>query len=531
MNSFISHFKPWGFALLCLLVIEASYWFAYNPPRVTWNSFLDLQFTQEESFQRLVAHDKLLAAENLQADIIQVGDSSGLHGVQPPIVMSYLPGYTYLNLSVATNLGFSGYLNMAKVQLQRNPGARYLVLYTSPIGGVPRRILWDDDQKLMASLIHNEFLSPLHRLIQLPSLSARRDMIDRVYYLGYHFRQKDAPLSNNRGYLAFLDSFRQSNGWTRETDVEGDVPSNIYKNILPGIDLNQPVDPNLVRATLRRLPKVTDERYYDWRTLTERSYFDVVYDAFADLAKANGVKLILVFNPLPESLRRPEFEELMDWRAIESGIARFRQRHPEVVVTDFAFWPDDRFSVFSHISTSASIESSRRVAEMLARIVEPRAAGSPVSQRWLAEPEQTVDIDFRGHFAGYGWTDTAGTTNRFPMQFIGPRGKAWLFVRVKPGMDYHLRASFQGAPTAVEAMKLTANGIPAKHQASGRSGDQGWIEWLLPAAEVERYSGWLNLEFHTGPVEPALRLAFQRIGLSSVSRGDGGTSSENILRR
>ena len=519
MNSFISHFKPWILALVCLLAIESAYWLAFRPPRATWNSFLDMPFAQEESFQRSVAFDKLVSASDFDADIIQVGDSSGFHGVQSPVVMSYLPGYSYLNMSVATNLGFSGYLNMARVQLERNPAARYLVLYTSPIGGVPRKILWDEDQKLMAPLIHNEFLSPLHRLVQLPTLSARREITDRVYYLNYRLRQKDAPLTNNRGYLAFTNSFRQSNGWSRETDVEGDVPSNIYKAILPpNTDLKSPLDRNLLRVSLARLPKVTDEPYYDWRTLGMRSYFDVVYDAFADLAKAHGVKLIIVFNPLPESVRLPEFEALMDWRAIEAGMARFRLRHPEVVVTDFEFWPDERFSVFSHVSTTASLDSSRRVGEMLARIVEPRAAGKEYSQHWLAKPEQTVSVDFGGPFAGYGWTDAEGTTNHFPMQYIGPRGKAWLFAHVKPGVDYRLRASYKGALPDVAGIKLIANGVQAKHQANGEKEGTYWIEWLLPAAEVDRYSGWLNLEFDSGVPGNKPGISFNNVMISAQEK-------------
>ncbi|MBT8621907.1 hypothetical protein [Polynucleobacter paneuropaeus] len=464
MNSFISHFKPWVLALVCLTVFEAGFQLAFNPPRITWNSFLDFKFTEQETFQRLVAHDKVIASEGFHADIIQVGDSSGLHGVIPPVVMSYLPGYTYVNMSVATNLGFSGYLNLARLQLKRNPSARYLVLYASPIGGVPRKILWDDDQNLMAPQIYNEFLSPLHHLFQLPSLSFRQEVIGNAYYLGYRFQQKDAVLSKNRGYLAFTKSFRETNGWVRETDVEGDIPSDIFKNILAGANLN---DSENVRAALRKLPKVTDEYFFDWHTFQRRSYFDVVYGAFANLANAHGVKLILVFNPLPESLRRPEFEELMDWKAIEASLARFRKQHPEVIVTNFEFWPDEDFSVFSHIATPASIKSSRRVGELLAKVIEPRSIALFGSERYLFEPQNSLDIDLSGYFAGYGWTDSAGATAGFPMQHIGPRGKAWIFAHIKPGSGYLLKIFYKGIREDVRGMRLFVNGTNAIRKTGG----------------------------------------------------------------
>jgi len=496
MNSFILHFKSWLLALACIVAIEVSYYAIAQPPRANWNSFLDFQFTQEESFQRLVAHHKIIAAENADPDIIQVGDSSGLHGVQPPVVMATIPGFNYLNLSVATNLGYNGYYNIAKLQLQRSPNARYLVLYTSPIGGVPRKILWDEDQKLMAPLIHNEFLSPLHRLFQLPTLAARRDVIDYVYYMGYRFKQRNAPLAINRGYLAFDAVFRESNGWTRETDVEGDVPTNIYKAILPGIDLNQPVDANIVRYALSKLPKVTDERFFSWRTFSQTSYFDHVYDAFADLAKAHGVKLILIFNPLPQSVKRPEFNDFMDWAAIEAGLNRFRQRHPEVVVTDFEFWPDAKFSVFSHVSTLASNESSQRVGLILKSILGSPKPDSRPQTKLLAGDPKVVEIDFDKSYAGYGWTDQNGTTNRFPLKYVGPRNRAWVYTAVKPGAAYSVRAVFKGdTPDLARRLRLSVNELAARKLAFGQEGDDIWAEWQVPESTVDKYRGWITLEF------------------------------------
>ena len=180
MNSFILPFRPWLLALAGLVAIELGYYAVARPPRIAWNSFLDLPFAQTDTFQRLVAHGKIVAFDKADPDIIQVGDSSGLHGVQPPIVMSHIPGYNYLNLSVATNLGYSGYYNMAKLQLKRSPSARYLVLYASPLGGIPRKSLWDEDQNLMAPLIHNEFLSSLHRLVQLRRSYPREPLLAAV---------------------------------------------------------------------------------------------------------------------------------------------------------------------------------------------------------------------------------------------------------------------------------------------------------------------------------------------------------------
>ncbi len=502
MNSFISHFKPWLWALLTLAAIELTYYGVMRPPRATWNNFLNFDFAQTESFQRLVAHDKIVAFEKADPDVIQVGDSSGLHGVQSPIVMSHIPGWNYLNMSVATNLGYSGYYNMARLQLERSPHARYLVLYTSPLGGVPRRILWDDDQKLMAPHIYNEFISPLHQLFQLPTLAARKDVTNYVYYLGHRFKQRDAPLSNNRGYLAFSAVFRESNGWTRETDVEGDIRANIFKGILPNIEVGDNVNPDLVRTALRMLPKVTDEHFYDWWTFSDVSYFDHVYDAFAELAKAYGVKLVLVFNPLPDSTKRAEFEELMDWKAIRSGLDRVRRRHPDVVVSNIDFWPDEHFSVFSHIGTPSSLESSHRVGRIMKDIIGGDRPVERAKVEPVFKPPMTVEIDFEKTYCGYGWTDQTGATDQFPLQHVGPRNKGWIFTAVRPNHAYTVRGVFNDRdPELVRRMKMTVNDEPVTKTSAGRSNEASYAEYLVPEDVVNKYDGWLNIRFDLGDAD------------------------------
>lgn len=515
MNSSISPFRPWLLALAGVCLIEFTFWSIAHPPRITWNSFFDLKYAHTETFQRLVAYEKIIAFKDADPDIIQVGDSSGLHGIQPPIVMSYIPGWQYLNLGVATNLGYSGYYDMAKLQLERSPNARYLILYTSALGGVPRKLLWDGDLKLMAPLIYNEFLSPMHRLFQLPTLAARNEVTEYTYYLGQRFRKRGAPLSLNRGYLAFEAVFRESDGWTRETDVEGDVPANIYKAFMPGVELHKSPAPAVLRAALRQFPKVTDERFFDWRSLSKVSYFDYVYGAFADLARQHGAKLVVIFNPMPESSRRPEFDEMMDWPAIEAALERFRGKHPEVYVGRFEFWPDDKFSVFSHIATQHSDESSQRVGRILKGIIgsERPAPRAHVAER--AMPPAGMEIDFHRYYCGYGWTDKAGTTNAFPLQYVGPRNRAWLFFALAPGRSYVLRATFRaGDAQLAHELELRVNRLPVRWLDGGRSGQDQYADFQLPEEVLNMYHGWLTLEFRipgAGAASVERAVAFERV--------------------
>lgn len=522
MNSFILHFKPWLVALALLIVIECIYFAAAQPRRLSWNSFLDLQFTQAESFQRLVTYEKIIAFENADPDIIQVGDSSGLHGVQPPLVVSHIPDYRYLNLSVATNLGYSGYYQLAKLQLQRSPNAKYLVLYASAIGGVPRKTLWDDGEKLMGPLIQNEFLSPLHRLVQLPTLAARQSLTDYVYSQGYRYKSKGSPLSTNRGYLAFEFINHMSTGWTRETDVEGDIPANIYKAILPDLDSSKEADPQAIREALRKLPKITDEQFFNWRRLSRESYFDHVYGAFAELAREHQVKLVLIFNPFPESSKQPAFEELIDWKAIENALHRVRQQHPDVIVTNFDFWPDEKFSVFSHVDTPSSGESSHRVGKIMKEVIGDGRPNPRVQPNSPVTRLRAIDIDFQKSYCGYGWTDQTGATNTFPLQYVGSRNRTWLYAQIGEGKSHKLRSEFRANdPATASRMELKVNGIRASRIGLGKTGDAFFTDHLITEEMVRKYRGWLTMEFEVNT--PATEnsngkrsIAFQRIVSSPI---------------
>ena len=158
-------------------------------------------------------------------EIVQVGDSSGMHGVVPAVMQSKLGGARYLNMNVATTLGYVGYYTIAKYALenQKQPGTiKYLVLYTNAIGAIPRWMLWDD-KKLIGFDLQREYGSAFHRLFQLPSLGVRQPVSRGLFYWNGTLMQPDAPITDNEGFDYFNHIHRLSRGWVRETDVPGDV--------------------------------------------------------------------------------------------------------------------------------------------------------------------------------------------------------------------------------------------------------------------------------------------------------------------
>ena len=55
------------------------------------------------------------------SEFIQVGDSSGLFGVRPNIVKSYLSGMDYINTNCCADMGWEGYAYSANYYLKKNP--------------------------------------------------------------------------------------------------------------------------------------------------------------------------------------------------------------------------------------------------------------------------------------------------------------------------------------------------------------------------------------------------------------------------
>jgi hypothetical protein len=479
--------------------MEFTYLQLAKPSRFDRNNFLTLPFAAEDSIQRLFLYEKLEYLSDARPTILQVGDSSGLHGVQPPIVEAYVPGQRYLNFGVATNVGYAGYYEIAKYLLKRDKSIKYLVLYTTFAGGQPRASLWWDANDLLAGDIHREFNDPFHRALQLPSLAARPRVTDAVYYLDGAFKRRDAPRSQNRGYLMFNSIFRDSGGWARETDNPGDIVGNIWSN-LDSLVAGRQSDrmPAEIQAVFRRAFPVTDESYFDWSRLEHRSRIEDILSEFAELARTNGVMLIVIPNPMPESIRTRYSKEVFDVDAMTAALQRFKQRHGDVVVEGaFDYWPDDRFSVFSHVATPFARANSERVGRLLARVVNEDPNASTRGSR-ITYP-QTRRIPFGSWFAGYGWTEPVQSKHGAFRRIVGRRREAIVFSTIAPGHPYRVRLWIHPSTSQnlIKTVSLAVFGEKVERIESGSADGLRYVDWRLPRSISLRYSGWLELLIST----------------------------------
>lgn len=131
MNSYISSFKAVLAALVAVVAIEATYAAVSASSPAGRSGYLDLNFNTMELFQKALIYSRLEAAVATKPQVVQVGDSSGLHAIVPGIVEQYLDGLKYENVSCCANTGYDGYYSIAEFMLRNVPSIKAIVLYTS----------------------------------------------------------------------------------------------------------------------------------------------------------------------------------------------------------------------------------------------------------------------------------------------------------------------------------------------------------------------------------------------------------------
>jgi hypothetical protein len=334
MNSFIFSFRAVLLALGLIAVTESVCALVLRPGIVERTKFNRL-----DRFHSAVIFDKLNDFSDSAPDIIQVGDSSGFHGVNPDVVMRYLGGLKYLNLSCCAAMGYRGYYGIADFMLRRNPGIKTVVLYVS-LNNLPRADLIEGQHRL-GEFIQNSLTTPFSYLSP-PTVALRQRIVDAV--------EKKAQAKTD---AVFTDDMRASarahNGWWAEHDrrLAGENRVAFWRQNCgeTGIKLwdDQPV-------------------YYSGNG---QSYTVTELERVALLAAHHGAKLIVLFHPF--SCRDAEGRFIDARRA---DIRALMQRHRNVVAEPEQMldsWPTEKFVSSDHLRAGYDEENSRRVGKLLAQ--------------------------------------------------------------------------------------------------------------------------------------------------------------------
>jgi hypothetical protein len=467
-------------------LVEATVWFVHPMADMARNNFLEYRFGRQEDWSRLYVEDKLKAFAHSAPTILQTGDSSGLHGVQPAVVESMFPGSRYVNLNVNAGLGYSGYYEMARYVLERNHSVKVLILYVTPADGQP----WEDRvtlKGLMGGDIQREFNSAPRRWLHLPSLSLRQEVNGLVGRGSLPIPGE--PLNTSVRYLTFRQLIGAGGGWLRELDNPGDVQP---ESVAAMLRVAAPLYANMSNE---RIYAVSGAHYgltpamFDWKTLSFRNMLDVVLDSFRTLAADHGAQLVVALNPISERFRIPGIEEQL--QGLSEKLAAYQRGHPEVGIIDSEYWPDAKFSSPYHVATPFALENSVRLAKSLKRVVTVDVRSADDKEVKAENP--MANLEMANNLSSYGFAEPETLAGRTTRSIRAGRWEALLYARLDPAARTIRMAIGPEVPDDIrKSTTLTINGKEARRLPDETSDGESMLVWAAPAA-LAQYSGWIEM--------------------------------------
>jgi hypothetical protein len=334
MSSFGSALRPVAIALAVIALTEAVCALVLRPGIVERTKFNLLN-----RFHTTAVFGKLGEFADSAPDIVQVGDSSGFHGVNPDAVTRYLGGLKYLNLSCCAGMGYRGYYSIADFMLRRNPGVKAVVLYVS-LRNLPRADLIAG-QRQLGDFVENSLTTPFANLAPA-TVALRQRIVDAMEHKG-----------QARIDAIFTDELRQSarahNGWWPEHDrrIAGGKRAEYWRETCGATGVAVQND---------------DATFYGD---DKQSYMLSEFGRFASLAARHGAKFVVIFHPF--SCRGLEGSLLAARRA---DIARLLKQNSNMVVfpeSMLELWPTEKFVSADHLRVGYDEENFRRVGKLLAR--------------------------------------------------------------------------------------------------------------------------------------------------------------------
>ena len=496
MSSFIFSFRAVLLALGVIAATEAVCALALRPGIVERTKFNLL-----DRFHSAVIFGKLDDFADSAPDVVQVGDSSGFHGVRPDIVMRHLGGLKYVNLSCCAALGYDGYYGIADFMLRRNPGIKAVVLYVS-LNNLPRADLIKGQHQL-GEFIQNSLTTPFSYLSP-PTVALRQRIVDAMEKKGQ--ARTDAVFTDD-----MRASTREHNGWWAEHDrrLAGDKRVAFWRATCGETGVNT-IDPASYVAP------------------DGRSYMVTELERFATLAAHHGAQLVVMFQPF--SCPGLDANFLTARRAdIRTVLTRHRNVSvvPEQILDP---WPREKFVSGDHLRVGYDEENSMRVGKALAHVLgtSPRVDTPPTEAE-----KPTERIRFGGVLVDSTWqsqgaavvADGEGSAGQRIVETVQPRAH-----HVEQKLDFLtpgevVLLSFSAKP--IGARGIFVELLTAERRAGGycdlpggtaqRDGD------MLDVGLEPEPEGWWTCWVATVATEPTatLRLSLMNERLDPAYLGDG----------
>ncbi|MFT6259095.1 MAG: hypothetical protein ACJA0S_001080 [Rickettsiales bacterium] len=324
-------------AILVILVAEILVVYFYQDKQIMREIHKNnILFLRGDGAQKqIIAHKNYYFYES-DADLMMVGDSSGFANIQPLIVNKQLENHKLINASCCADSGWDGYLALTEHHLRNNKNIKYLIIYT-----YPSALPFFESKRINSNLarqLSRTYSSFWHFFYQFPSLYLKSRIINTFY----HPDNQVVETKMNH----FIEEF---------TDGHEDKYGNFLANNLGWIPYKKN-DMNPSGACLFETIK---------QPTGSQKYFDNYLQKTKKLADSYGVKLVIVFAPVPCKLL-PNFDQAV----VE--IEQFKKGNPDVL---FLFGYEnlrskDDFMDNVHLTPKGSTSYSEEFGKELKKVLE-----------------------------------------------------------------------------------------------------------------------------------------------------------------
>ena len=355
MRHFLHSFRAIWISATIIALIELSCWIFARPQQLAASNFLELAYLKKENTSKVYIQARTQLTLGLHPAIVQVGDSSGMHGVMPVVLDKYLDGLRYVNDGFAGDVGYFGHFDVAKTVLNHSNSVKAVVFYVTPLA---KPAFYGDAARTLERSIYSSFIGPWNGFVT-PTMGHRIGVTNLVYY-GELNDQIPHGITGFFGNIDLRESFLTQRGF---------FPREM--------------------AFPERDPLPTGEcSFAPWFTPLPdgQKAFDYFYaglEKMAELARARNIRLMVVFNPVPCHEGKN-----VGTLTIKRELARFRKDYPDVVIP-FPFittWPPERFIDSWHfISWAAKINSERLGPEVARMMKDPKFTG--------VQPQSVGELD------------------------------------------------------------------------------------------------------------------------------------------
>lgn len=353
-----SFFSIW-FSILLIIIIETIIYIKSGKDSIVSNSYLNgpqpFLYLEKETAANGAASSAYLRrwmSYKTNPKFLQIGDSSGIHGVKQNVISEYLKGMKYFNASTGAPVGWKSYYIMAEDYLKRLESIKYLVLhinlYSLPYVYDHRYGVWKHQSAFLAI---DKAYNSLNKFVPLiPSMYYRPKILHMVYYSeDFQYKKFNSPEDN-----LSLQINRDANWYPRQ-DNKIEVPSPIGE-CQNGI-LNQDSKP--IETRMNQL------------------MFDGLYDQNGNPAFAKGLtnlknivdkynkKLILIISPVSCY----EGEKL---KPLRDDFERFKNKNPDVYIPFdlITTWSSSYFADPWHLLPQGAEIHSNNIGKAIREIIK-----------------------------------------------------------------------------------------------------------------------------------------------------------------